>query len=184
VRTFRGVNGTHSVPYEAPSLNSTAWALPRPCCLLDSRLNSGATEADVAATVVGAVVDTGRRTAAPRVAEPRPATQHFGPASFGRLPNLAIIRCALIVGMPRVFHPFPDIAEHIIQPPRVGLLALNLASPRPLVVELLLLAFPPTFSGILGFGQVVIYAAVTAIPGNRGECAGASMSPHISMSPV
>jgi hypothetical protein len=66
---------------------------------------------EVAAALV--VDGTIRRPAAPGAAVP--ATAPSDPAGVRPCPRAAIGRCAVVVVMMSILHPFPDVAVHVIR---------------------------------------------------------------------
>ena len=90
---------------------------------------------------------------------------------------LPIGRSAFVVIVPRIFAPFPDISEHVVQAPGIGIF-LGHRMGAGMTVLFLFLRPPgtvlPTF---------VVYAAIAAIPGN-GVSSGPLFSPLMVNAPV
>jgi hypothetical protein len=51
-----------------------------------------------------------------------PATAPKDPVRAASFPCAAVSRCAVIAVVPGILHPFPDVAVHVIQAPRIRLL--------------------------------------------------------------
>src|ERR1700722_2505201 len=67
---------------------------------------------------------------APRIAEPGAAAKDTALAvSHG--PSRAVCRRALIIVVPAILHPFPDVAVDLVKPPLIGLEGVDLEGPLP-----------------------------------------------------
>ncbi len=63
------------------------------------------------------------RPAAQRSVEPAAAADHAVNAPGFIDPGTCVIGCAFVVVVPVIFHPFPDIAMHIVKTPWIRLLS-------------------------------------------------------------
>src|SRR5205823_5933717 len=87
-------------------------------------LGPDAAEADGVAAVVAVLAGAGRRAAVVGDVVPRAAADDV---LFGALvhPGAAVGGGALVVGVPAVRRPLPDVAVHVVQAPRVRLLGAD-----------------------------------------------------------
>src|SRR6478672_4506259 len=82
---------------------------------------SGNSKADIFVTAVGSQCDAEGGADAVCIAVPRTSTQNAKRRVSG-LPRRTVIGCAMIARMPSVLAPCPNVAVHVEEPERVGLL--------------------------------------------------------------
>ena len=85
----------------------------------------GQAKAEKDAAVAGRVVAADRRPAAARIVAPAAAADYAVRASGFVYPSTSIIRGLLVIIVPVIRHPLPDIAVHVIKPEAIGLFFAN-----------------------------------------------------------
>src|SRR5262245_54349317 len=79
----------------------------------------GQSETNVASAQVQAGSMAPGRAQATRTIEPGTAAQNPHCATRGCLARAAISGCSIVVLMPAVLHPLPDVAVHLVKTPRI-----------------------------------------------------------------